>query len=98
MLCVHGGRIRETESARRKHLEDQCEGVKIRAFIESSVPKTDSPIRVLSTKKIYTTRNVYLSKPCYVGPCDNGFARHGLRMEKTGIQIWRVAVNILNKQ
>jgi len=38
------------------------------------------------------------SNPCYVGPCHHGMSRPRVADEEDGLQIWRVAANILTKQ
>jgi hypothetical protein len=35
---------------------------------------------------------------CYVGPCHHGMGRPRVADGGDGLQIWRVAVNVLNKQ
>jgi hypothetical protein len=35
---------------------------------------------------------------CYVGPCHHGMARPRVADGGDGLQIWRVAANVLNKQ
>jgi len=41
---------------------------------------------------------IWLDSPCYANPCHHGMARPRLADGKDGIQIWRVAADILNKQ
>jgi hypothetical protein len=41
---------------------------------------------------------VSLSQPCEVGPCHHGMARPQVVVGGDGLQIWRVAANIVNKQ
>jgi hypothetical protein len=36
--------------------------------------------------------------PCYMGPCHHVMARPPVMDGGDGLQIWRVATNILNKQ
>jgi hypothetical protein len=36
--------------------------------------------------------------PCYVAPCHHNMARPRVEDEGDGLRIWRIAVNILNKQ
>jgi hypothetical protein len=42
--------------------------------------------------------HLFIADPCYVGPCHHGMARPQVAGGGDGLQIWRVAGNILNKQ
>jgi hypothetical protein len=40
----------------------------------------------------------FFPPPCYVGPCHHGMARPRFANGGYGLQIWRVAANILKKE
>jgi hypothetical protein len=46
----------------------------------------------------FTFCNYFEVYPCFVGPCYNGMACSWVVDGEDNLQIWRVAVNILNKQ
>jgi hypothetical protein len=41
---------------------------------------------------------VDINMPCYVGPCHHGMAHPQIMVGGDSLQIWKVAVNVLNKQ
>jgi hypothetical protein len=73
-------------------------GLYIYTIINIAVLQLESVSVSFTFINLHSSLNITITFPCYVGPCHHGMARPRVAGGGNGLQIWKVAVNRVNKQ